>query len=113
MKRATRAPGKAQTERDRQRKPFTIENLWAEVQQLRAALEASERRAAALEIRVKELEAENEKLRKAHWATEEFLQKKIRRLEKKVSDRDAKIAKLKKQNAWLRKQQFGQKSEKS
>lgn len=92
---------------------FTIEDLWAEVQQLRAALAASEARAAALEIRVKELEAENEKLRKGQWKTEEFLQRKIRRLEKKVSDRDAKIAKLNKQLAWLRKQQFGQKSEKA
>lgn len=92
---------------------FTIEDLWEELQQVRAALEASEQRAAALEIRVRELEQENDRLRKAHWATEEFLQKKIRELEKDVSDRDAKIEKLNKQVAWLQKQQFGKKSEKS
>jgi transposase len=113
MKRAARRSQSVPAEGDKQRKSFTIEALWAEVQELRKALEASEKRAAALELRVKELEAENDKLRKAHWKTEEFLQKKIRRLEKKVKDRDSKIAKLKKDNAWLRKQQFGQTSEKS
>ena len=92
---------------------FTIEDLWAEVQQVRAALEASEQRAAALEIRVQELEAENDRLRKAHCVTEDFLQKKIRKLEKDVSDRDAKIEKLNKQVAWYQKQQFGKKSEKT
>lgn len=92
---------------------FTIEDLWAEVQQVRAALEASEQRAAALEIRVQELEAENDRLRKAHCVTEDFLQKKIRKLEKDVSDRDAKIEKLNKQVAWFQKQQFGKKSEKT
>jgi len=112
MKRADTNSGKTPPMGGKPRKAFTIEGLWAELQEVRAALEASEARAAALEVRVRELESENQKLRKAHWATEDFLQKKIRRLEKKVSDRDTKIAKLKKQNAWLRKQQFGQKSEK-
>ena len=92
---------------------FTIEDLWAELQHVRAALEASERRAAALEIRVRELESENSRLRKAQWATEDFLQKKIRKLEKDVADRDGKIEKLNKQIAWFRKQQFGKKTEKS
>lgn len=92
---------------------FTIEDLWAELQQVRAALEASEQRAAALEIRVQELEAENSRLRKARWDTEDFLQKTIRKLEKDVRDRDAKIEKLNKQVAWLKKQQFGKKTEKS
>ena len=92
---------------------FTIEDLWAELQHVRAALEASERRAAALEIRVRELESENSRLRKAQWATEDFLQKKIRKLEKDIADRDGKIEKLNKQIAWFRKQQFGKKTEKS
>lgn len=91
---------------------FTIEDLWAEVQELRAALEASERRAETLEIRVRELEDENARLQKAAWATEDFLQKKIRKLEKDVADRDEKIKKLNKQLSWLRKQKFGEKTEK-
>jgi len=113
MKRAARSSTKALLERDTSRKAFTIEDLWAELQLVRGALEASERRAAALEARGKELEEENERLRKAHWATEEFLQKKIRKLEKDVSDRDKKIEKLNKQVSWFRKQQFGRKSEKA
>lgn len=91
---------------------FTIENLWQELQQVRAALEASERRAERLERRVAELEQENAKLRKKRWATEEFLQGKIRKLEKDVADRDNKIEKLNKQVAWFRKQLFGKKTEK-
>jgi len=51
-------------------------------------LEASEQRAAKLEIRVQELEEENDKLRRGRWSTEEFLQKTIRKLEKDVKDRD-------------------------
>jgi transposase len=89
---------------------FTTEDLWAEVQQLRIALEASESMAAE---RIRELKEENDKLRKAQWATEEFLQKKIRKLEKDVADRDCKIEKLKKQVAWLQRQQFGEKTEKT
>ena len=113
MKRVATSREEALRKRDKQRKPYTIEGLWAELQQVRAALEASERRATALEVRVQELEAENSRLRKSQWATEDFLQKKIRKLEKDVADRDGKIEKLKKQVAWFRKQQFGQKTEKS
>lgn len=91
---------------------FTIEDLWAELQQVRAALEASERRAEKLEKRVEELEEENRKLRAARSETEEFLQKKIRKLEKDVADRDKKLQKANKQIAWLRKKVFGKSSEK-
>lgn len=112
MKRASESLKDAQPKGVKQRKSFTIEGLWSELQQVRAALEASERRAAALEIRVQELEQENRELRQARWATEEFLQKKIRKLEKDVSDRDKRIEKLNKQVAWFRKQQFGRKTEK-
>lgn len=112
MKLVTETSGKTLSEHCEERTSFTVEKLWAEVQELRAALEASEGRAAALELRVQELEEENSRLRKAHWATEDFLQKTIRRLEKEISDRDAKIEKLKKHNAWLRRQEFGKTSEK-
>jgi len=91
---------------------FTIEDLWNELQQVRAALEASEQRAAALEKRAQELEEENYRLRKARQSTEDFLQKKIRKLEKDVADRDEKIKKQEKQLSWLRKQKFGSTTEK-
>jgi transposase len=113
MKRAARSSTKALSKRDGDRKAYTVQDLWAELQRVRAALEASERRAAALEARVKELEGENERLRKAHWTTEEFLQKKIRKLEKDVSERDKKIEKLNKQLTWFRKQKFGRTTEKA
>jgi transposase len=113
MKRGARALGKVLPKSGGQRKSFTIENLWTELQQVRALLEASEQRAAKLEIRVQELEEENDKLRRGRWSTEEFLQKTIRKLEKDVKDRDRKIEKLNKQVAWLKKQQFGEKTEKS
>lgn len=92
---------------------YTIEDLWAELEQVRRALEASERKAALLESEVQELKKENEKLRNTRCSTEDFLQKTIRKLEKDVNDRDKKIEKLNKQLAWFRKQQFGKKTEKA
>jgi flagellar biosynthesis chaperone FliJ len=91
---------------------FTIEDLWQELQQVRAALEESERRCERLERRVKELEEESSSLRKSRWATEEFLQGQIRKLEKDVADRDRKLEKADKQLAWFRKTLFDKKSEK-
>jgi len=91
---------------------FTIEDLWQELQQVRAALEASERRAERLERRVAELEEENSRLRKARSSTEEYLQGHIRKLEKDVADRDAKLERANKELAWFRKTFFGQSSEK-
>jgi len=105
------AKNKGQSKLPKDRK-FTIEDLWAEVQMLRAALQAAESRAETLEIRVKELEQENAKLRKAARSQEDFLQKHIRKLQKDVADRDEKIGKLNKQLAWLRKQVFGETTEK-
>lgn len=105
------AKNKNQSRLPKDRK-FTIEDLWVEVQGLRAALQAAEHRAETLEQRVQELEDENARLRNAAWATEDFLQKKIRKLEKDVADRDKKIKKLNKQLSWLRKQKFGQTTEK-
>jgi transposase len=72
---------------------YTIEDLWQELRQVRE--------------RVSDLESENEKLQKARWATEEHLRKQIRKLEKDVAERDAKIEKLNKELAWLRKELFG------
>jgi len=104
------AKNKSQSKLPKDRK-FTIEDLWAEVQELRGALQAAEHRAETLEIRVRELEEENTRLRKAAWGQEDFLQKKIRNLEKDVADRDKKIEKLEKQLARLRKEKFGDKTE--
>jgi transposase len=95
----------------RRDRKHSIEDLWQELGRVRAALEASEERAARLAERVKELEAENEKLRKGRWATEDLLQKKIKKLEKDVADRDKKLAEKNKQLAWFRKQKFGRSSE--
>lgn len=105
---ATRRKKRSDVPKDRK---FTIEDLWLELQEVRAALEVSERKAARLEVRVHELEAENRKLRKARSSTEEFLQTTIRKLEKDVSDRDTKIEKLNKRVTWLRNQKFGRKTE--
>ncbi len=90
----------------------SIEDIWQELGKVRAALEASEQRAARLDERVKELEAENQKLRKGRWSTEELLQKQIKKLEKDVADRDKKLEEKNKQLAWLRKRKFGKSSEK-
>lgn len=86
---------------------FTIEDLWQELQEVRAALAASEQRAQKLEERVKDLEKENKALRKKRWETKEFLQNKIKRLEKEVQVRDKKLEKANKTIAWLRRKVFG------
>ncbi len=91
---------------------FTIEDLWKELQDVRAQLAASEERAQRLEQRVQQLEKENKDLRKKRWETEEFLQNKIKKLEKDVRDRDKKLEKANKTIAWLRKKVFGKSSEK-
>lgn len=83
----------------------TIEDIWQELQGVRAKL-------AAAEERISQLEKENSELRKARWETEEFLQSKIRKLEKDVKDRDQKLVDANKQLAWFRKRLFGESSEK-
>jgi transposase len=113
MKRRARATESALPRNGGARKAFTIENLWAELQEVRTQLKASEKRAAKLEIRVQELEQENEKLRNGRRSTEDYLQKTIRKLEKDVRDRDKKIEKQAKQLAWFRKQKFGKTTEKN
>jgi transposase len=91
---------------------ITIEDIWQELQEVRAALEAEKRKSEQLEKRVKELEKENQELRKGRWATENFLQGQIRKLEKDVADRDKKLEKKEKQLKWLRKKVFGKSTEK-
>jgi transposase len=91
----------------------SIQDIWRELKEVRAALEASEQRAVRLEERVRELAAENQELRKKRWETEDRLQKQIRKLEKDVADRDKKIELKNKQLAWLRKAKFGSTSEKT
>ncbi len=108
---ATSAKSKSRPAKEAGRK-FTIEDLWRELQEVRAALVASEARAEKLEARVNELEKENKELRKKRWETEEYLQNKIKKLEKDVKDRDKKLEKANKQIAWLKKKVFGKSSEK-
>jgi transposase len=95
VKRARTTPRAARSNSER---GHTIEDLWQELRQVRE--------------RVSDLESENEKLLKTRWATEEHLRKQIRKLEKDVAERDAKIEKLNKELAWLRKEVFGDKTEK-
>lgn len=90
----------------------SIEDIWQELQTVRSALEKAEQRAERLERRVKELEAENKKLRRKRSETEEFLQDKIRKLEKDVAERDRKLEKANKQLTWFRQTFFAEKSEK-
>jgi transposase len=94
----TRTAARQQPKQDKRQQSYTVEDIWQELQQVRE--------------RVSDLESDNEKLRKDRWATEEYLRKQIRKLEKDVFDRDAKIEKLNKQLAWLRKERFGEKTEK-
>lgn len=93
-------------------KKVTIEDLWQELQNVRGALEKAERKAERLERRVEELEEENKRLRSKRYQTEQFLQDKIRKLEKDVVERDRKLEKADKQLAWFRKTFFDEKSEK-
>lgn len=90
---------------------FTIEDIWAELQQLRTELGESKQREARLEAKVEELEKENARLRQAQWKSEEFLRGQIRKLENDVAQRDRKLDKANKQLAWFRKTFFDRTSE--
>lgn len=112
VKQANRsAKTKSQSTVKRDRK-FTIENLWQELQDVRAALEASERRAERLELRIQDLESENARLRSGQGLTEEYLQERIRKLELDVAERDAKIEEMERQLTWFRTKVFDSTSEK-
>lgn len=91
---------------------YSSEALWSEVRMLRSALELAHEQLEEKKSRIEQLETQVEKLKKGAWNTEDFLQARIRKLEKDIVDRDESIEKLKKQLVWLRKQKFGKKSEK-
>jgi transposase len=104
---------KTAPKRHAQASPSEIVKLRAELAAERLAREAAERRCAELEEKVRLLTEKLDWFMKGQSQTEEFLQKKIRKLEKSVADRDAKIRKQAKSLAWFRKQKFGRTSEKS
>jgi transposase len=93
--------------------PTEIQKLRAELRAEKLARESAERRCLALEDKVRGLEERIERILKGQRATEEYLQKTIRKLEKDVADRDSKIAKQEKSLTWFRKKVFGSTTEKS
>jgi transposase len=117
---------KPQIERHVKGSASKILELRNELQKERQARQKAERRSNELEKRCLELEhkvdsllrrvdeltKKNDELVKGRWKTEDFLQGKIRQLEKAVIDRDEKLDQANKQLEWFRKQQFSQKSEK-
>jgi len=109
VNRSAKTKSQSTVKRDRK---FTIENLWQELQDVRAALEASERRAQRLELRIQDLEAENARLRSGQGLTEDYLQDRIRKLEVDVAERDAKIEEMERQLTWFRTKVFDSTSEK-
>jgi transposase len=111
VKTASRAQSKRHAKPKQRVGAITLESVWAELQQVRTALDASEKRAERLERQVEQLQAENKALRANRGETEQFLQDRIRKLEKKVADRDRKLAQANKQLAWFRKSVFGDSAE--
>jgi transposase len=86
--------------------------LKEELRAEKLAREAAERRCAELEAKVEELTKLVERLLKGQNATQDLLQKTIRKLEKDVADRDKKIEKQNKTLTWFRKKVYGSTSEK-
>lgn len=82
MKTASRAQSKRHAKPKQRVGAITLESVWAELQQVRTALDASEKRAERLEMQVEQLQAENKALRANRGETEQFLQDQIRKLEK-------------------------------
>jgi transposase len=93
--------------------PSEISRLRQELREEKLAREAAERRCADLEEKVRRLSEQVESLLKGQRQTEEYLQTRIRKLEKDVADRDRKLRKQTKQLAWFRKKVFGSTSEKA
>jgi len=86
--------------------------LKAELRAEKLAREAAEKRCAELEAKVQELTRQVEQLLRGQNATQELLQKTIRKLEKDVADRDQKIEKQNKTLTWFRKKVYGSTTEK-
>lgn len=72
----------------------------------KAARKKAEARVQELEDRLEAMEQELKSLRKGRWETEEFLQRKIKQLEKDVADRDEKLEEANKQLDWFRREYF-------
>jgi len=103
---------KTPQKRHAQSSPTEVMRLKAELRAEKLAREAAERRCAELEAKVQELTKLVEKLLKGQNATQDLLQKTIRKLEKDVADRDKKIEKQNKTLTWFRKKVYGSTSEK-
>lgn len=108
MQKRVRTPSK----RHGQASPSEVVRLREELRAERLAREAAERRCAELEAKVEELTKKIDQLLKGQNATQELLQKTIRKLEKDVADRDKKIEKQNKTLAWFRKKVYGSTTEK-
>lgn len=78
----------------------------------RARLQAAEKRCVELERKVERLTEQVDRLLNSRRETEEYLQKRIRKLEKDVADRDEKLEEQSKLIAWFQKTFFGSSSEK-
>lgn len=96
-----------------------VTRLRKELSEERAARKAAESRCAELEAqvefltdRVRSLTEQVERLLKNQNQTQEMLQKRIRKLEKDVADRDKKLEKQEKTLKWFRKKVFGSTTEK-
>jgi len=98
--------------RHAQASPTEMMGLRRELAAERLAREAAERRCAELEAKVEDLTKRLDKLLRGQNATQELLQKHIRKLEKDVADRDRKIEKQNKSLTWFRKKVYGSTTEK-
>jgi transposase len=98
--------------RHAQASPSEIVKLRRELAAEKLAREAAERRCSELEEKVRLLTLKVDELLKGRNQTEEFLQKKIMKLEKDVADRDAMLKKQAKTIAWFRRKVYGSTSEK-
>jgi transposase len=92
--------------------PSELTRLREELRAERLAREAAERRCLVLEEKVDRLTKQLDEVLRGQNATQEFLQKTIRKLEKDVADRDRKIEKQNKTLAWFRKKVYGSTTEK-
>jgi transposase len=89
-----------------------ITQLRQELRNERLARGAAERRCLELEAKVEDLARRLDQLIKGQNATQEMLQKDIRKLEKDVAERDKVIEKQNKTLTWFRKKVYGSTSEK-
>lgn len=109
MQKRVRTPVK----RHAQASPSEVAQLRQELRAEKLAREAAERKCADLEGRLNDLTKRFDQLLKGQNATQEMLQKSIRKLEKDVADRDKKIERQAKSLAWFRKKVFGSTTEKA